>query len=1045
MKQYLLIIWMILFVSTMQGQIRIVNDAEGISNAENSSAFIDASSNITVNNSKFTGKGLLFPRTDLAGIDFFGGTPIGSPNSYPTFYDGMIVYNTANGGVAGVGSTEGTLCRGFWFYDNPTTSINGGTWRPLKTVCSITSLDCNTIARTGTLTDGAGASGVSFTITYNGGNGSSYGAQSVPSMGVTGLTAELAAGNFTNGTGTLTYTITGTPSGSGTALFDINIGGKQCLAVPFPVGAVGTAVCGAYIAPGIFREFMCHNLGADTSLDPHTPVKGLNGDYYQWGRKFPAATVDSPSPVSGWITTSAPDGAWLDLSKTSDDPCPSGYRVPTKAMWEALGANNTVSRLGTWVNSETNFGSALVYTNGSQKLTLPAAGDRYLDDGSLNNRGMNGYYWSSTQNGTLAYELAFASTGNPITSNAAKHTYGFSVRCIEDAPAVSGTITSLDCNTIVRTGTLTDGAVASGVSFTITYDGGNGGSYGAQSVPSMGVTGLTAELAAGNFTNGTGTLTYTITGTPSGSGTALFDINIGGRECLDVPFTVGTATTACGAYIAPGVYREFMCHNLGADTSLDPFIPAAGLGGAKYQWGRITPALTQTEDQTTYPGVPPSWNTTPAPDGSWLDTSKTANDPCPAGYRVPTATQWQGVIDNNTAVFLGPWLSGAPYYDSAIKYGANLMLLSAGDRNSVDGYRIPANAGYYWSSTMNGTQARLLLFFGQSQQNNGLTMGDRTWGFSIRCIKNTSSDVPPVLGTITSLDCNTIAKTGALTDGAVASGVSFTITYGGGDGGSYGAQSVPSTGVTGLTAELAAGNFTNGTGTLTYTITGTPSGSGTALFDISIGGEQCPAVSFTVGTAAVACGAYIAPGVYKEFMCYNLGADTSLDPFIPAAGLGGAKYQWGRVTPALTQTEDQTTYPGVPPSWNTTPAPDGSWLDTSKTANDPCPVGYRVPTATQWQGIIDNNTTVLLGPWLNGAGPYYDSAIKYGANLMLLSAGDRDPNGDKILYNAGYYWSSTMNGTQVRALLFYGQSQQNSGVPAGDERTWGYSIRCIKE
>jgi hypothetical protein len=50
-------------------------------------------------------------------------------------------------------------------------------------------------------------------------------------------------------------------------------------------------------------------------------------------------------------------------------------------------------------------------------------------------------------------------------------------------------------------------------------------------VNSTGVTGLTATLVAGTFANGSGTLTYTITGTPSSSGNANFAINIGGRVC----------------------------------------------------------------------------------------------------------------------------------------------------------------------------------------------------------------------------------------------------------------------------------------------------------------------------------------------------------------------------------------------------------------------------------------------------------------------------------------------------------------------------------
>ena len=89
------------------------------------------------------------------------------------------------------------------------------------------------------------------------------------------------------------------------------------------------------------------------------------------------------------------------------------------------------------------------------------------------------------------------------------------------------------------------------------------------------------------------------------------------------------------------------------------------------------------------------------------------------------------------------------------------------------------------------------------------------------------------------MNCAGATTTGTLTSGTAASGVSSSVPYTGGNGGSYAAQTVTSTGVTGLTATLAAGNFATGAGSLTYTITGTPASSGTASFAINIGGQSC--------------------------------------------------------------------------------------------------------------------------------------------------------------------------------------------------------------
>ena len=106
------------------GQVRIVNSAINI-NAPNSSAFIDASSNSGNNITTNIGKGLLYPRVNLTTFAGFSGAPVGIPTSYPTYYDGMVVYNTATG-TAGIGGT--IVNPGFYYYTNKTTGVNGGKW-----------------------------------------------------------------------------------------------------------------------------------------------------------------------------------------------------------------------------------------------------------------------------------------------------------------------------------------------------------------------------------------------------------------------------------------------------------------------------------------------------------------------------------------------------------------------------------------------------------------------------------------------------------------------------------------------------------------------------------------------------------------------------------------------------------------------------------------------------------------------------------------------------------------------------------------------------
>ena len=61
---------------------------------------------------------------------------------------------------------------------------------------------------------------------------------------------------------------------------------------------------------------------------------------------------------------------------------------------------------------------------------IPVAGNRNNSNGSLNNVGSNGNYWSSTVNGTNSRNLNFNSGNANMNNN--NRANGFSVRCIKD-------------------------------------------------------------------------------------------------------------------------------------------------------------------------------------------------------------------------------------------------------------------------------------------------------------------------------------------------------------------------------------------------------------------------------------------------------------------------------------------------------------------------------------------------------------------------------------------------------------------------------------
>ena len=95
------------------------------------------------------------------------------------------------------------------------------------------------------------------------------------------------------------------------------------------------------------------------------------------------------------------------------------------------------------------------------------------------------------------------------------------------------------------------------------------------------------------------------------------------------------------------------------------------------------------------------------------------------------------------------------------------------------------------------------------------------------------------LGKIATLNCDGASVNGALNHGVAVSNGSCVFSYLGGDGGDYSSQNIRSTGVTGLFATLSSGKFTNGDGSVTYKIKGIPSASGTASFEVNLGGKTC--------------------------------------------------------------------------------------------------------------------------------------------------------------------------------------------------------------
>jgi len=276
------------------------------------------------------------------------------------------------------------------------------------------------VSLSGSATDSDGTI-VSYAWTKTGGTGTANPVITNPSSAATTVTG-------INAVGTYIFTLTATDNNGGTGTATVTITANE----------VTDAVVGG--GSGTLLTFMAHNLGSDYSLDPLVAAQGLNGNYYQFGRPEAVATTSTDTgAIAGWNTTNAANTAWNTGSeaapvRTANDPCPVGYRVPTRTELiyaTSTGNGNSYSYTGTFSNSSTNFTSGMRVTHGgTQKLYFPTAGHRWHTDGALNMRGIQAYYGTSTSVSTTN-RAAILISNTTATFPSIARPMGTSIKCIK--------------------------------------------------------------------------------------------------------------------------------------------------------------------------------------------------------------------------------------------------------------------------------------------------------------------------------------------------------------------------------------------------------------------------------------------------------------------------------------------------------------------------------------------------------------------------------------------------------------------------------------
>ena len=311
------------------------------------------------------------------------------------------------------------------------------------------------------------------------------------------------------------------------------------------------------------------------------------------------------------------------------------------------------------------------------------------------------------------------------------------------------TISSFNCAGVKITGTLTKDKMASNITATIAYIGGNGKTYLTKSHTSTGVLGLTATLLAGTLANGEGELVYTISGTPTSSGTANFAIALGGQTCaINVNVKDVTQTNGIpGPNITDAESNSYKTVYIGTQQWM-----AENLKVTKYSDGTAIPNVTDNtewENNTTgawaYCKNDAANNAKYGKLYNWYAVSKTSNgnkNVCPTGWHVPTDAEWTVLTDylGGESVAGGKMKeAGTASWDSPNTDATNTSLftgLPGGYRGGTGIYGNIGNFGGWWSSTEDNSNSAWNRYLYNVNGNAYRNFDDKNYGFSVRCLRD---------------------------------------------------------------------------------------------------------------------------------------------------------------------------------------------------------------------------------------------------------------------------------------------------------------------
>jgi uncharacterized protein (TIGR02145 family) len=318
-------------------------------------------------------------------------------------------------------------------------------------------------------------------------------------------------------------------------------------------------------------------------------------------------------------------------------------------------------------------------------------------------------------------------------------------------------------------------------------------------------------------------------------------------------------------------------------------------------------------------------------------------------------------------------------------------------------------------------------------------------------------------GTIQSINCYGLTHKGVIKSNALilsTDTIRTYVPYSGGNGGPFPNQTISSKGVTGLTATLQADTFKLSTGILTYSISGTAASSGTAIFEINIGGQSCTfarLVNTTSQQPISGSGSTISDIEGNSYKTVYIGTQQWM-----AENLRVSKYNDGTAIPNIINSNDWVNLSTKAWCYHDNKVENDTkygklynWYAVSLLKNgykNVCPTGWHVPASDEWSKLITylGGTSVAGGKMKEVGTISWASPNSEATNSSLFTAqasASRLENGFfGGIGSHGSWWSTSE--INLNNALSLDLTQNNAAAfiwPTGNSKKVGYSVRCVKD